>query len=134
MFKRNGEKYNAQKITIDWIKFKSKLEARVYNYLKNNWYNVLEIEPVFLLQTKFSFENKNYREIKYKSDFLIEGSNWTKIIIEAKWFETPEWKLKKKLFLYKIKDYEKEYDCSLIFLICKSVKNLKEQLDLLNNK
>lgn len=134
MFRRNGEKYNAQRVVIDWIKFKSKLEARVYKFLKENWYKILEIEPSFLLQCKFKFEDKNYREISYKSDFLIEGNNWEKIIIEAKWFETPEWKIKKKLFLYKTKDFEKEFDCKLKFVISKSVKSLKEQLELLFNK
>jgi hypothetical protein len=44
----------------------------VYNYLKENNYLILELEPVFELQTKFKYQDKIIREIKYKSDFLIE--------------------------------------------------------------
>ena len=134
MFKRTPwVKYNAIKTEIDWISFRSKLEARVYNYLKDKWYNIIEFEPNFLLQTKFDYEWKKYREINYKSDFLLELDNWEKIIIEAKWLELETWKIKKKLFLYKLKDFEKEFDCKLIFIVCKSVKELEQKLNLIFN-
>ena len=131
MFKRNWTKYNATKTIIDWYTFRSKLEARVYEYLKYK-YNIIEHEPVFELQAKFEYEWKKYREIKYKSDFLIELPNFEKLLIEAKWFEVPEWKLKKKLFLFKMKDFEKEFDCKIHFIICKSIKDLEKQLLIFN--
>jgi hypothetical protein len=46
--------------------------------------------------------------------------------------ETPEWKLKKKLFLYKLKDFEKEFDCKIKFIVCKCIKDLEKQLLELN--
>jgi len=132
MFRRNWTKYNATKIQIDWITFRSKIEARAYNFLKDR-YNIIEIEPVFKLQDKFEFEWKKYREINYKSDFLIEFKNWY-IIIEMKWFETPEWRLKKKLFLYRFNEIKKDFDKNLYFIIAKSIKDLEKQINLLEAK
>ena len=120
-------KYWNKKIKYDWYKFNSKLEVRVYNYLKENNYLILELEPVFLLQTKFKYEDKIIREIKYKSDFLIEMWDY-KMIIEAKWMKTKDYIIKKKLFLYKMSDFEKEFDCKLKFIEIKNIKELKEKL------
>ena len=128
MFKRiPWKKYNAVRVEIDWIKFRSKLESICYIYLKEN-FNIIEYEPAFILQWKFEYEWKKYREIKYKSDFLLQMKEY-KLIIEIKGFETPEWKLKKKMFLNKMAIFEKEYDCKLKFIVAKSRKDMILQLE-----
>jgi len=128
MFKRiPWKKYNAVRVEIDWIKFRSKLESICYIYLKEN-FNIIEYEPAFILQWKFEYEWKKYREIKYKSDFLLQMKGY-KLIIEIKGFETPEWKLKKKMFLNKMAIFEKEYDCKLKFIVAKSRKDMILQLE-----
>jgi hypothetical protein len=129
MFKRTPwKKYNNTKIIIDNIKFNSKLEANCYLYLKDI-YKIIEFEPCFELQSKFKYEWKIIRNIIYKSDFLILLNNNTYGVIEIKWFLTPEYKLKRKLFLYKLKDFEKEMNCELVFIEAKSLRDLKEKLN-----
>ena len=129
MFKRTfWQKYNNKKIIIDNIKFNSKLEANSYLYLKDI-YKIIEFEPCFELQNKFKYEWKIIRNIIYKSDFLILLHNNKYWVIEIKWFKTPEYKLKRKLFLYKLKDFEKEMNCQLVFIEAKSLRDLKEQLN-----
>jgi hypothetical protein len=43
--------------------------------------------------------------------------------------KTKDYIIKKKLFLYKMSDFEKEFDCKLKFIEIKSIKDLKEKLD-----
>lgn len=129
MFKRQkGKKYNSNIIEIDWIKFKSKIESRFYLFFQENKIKILSLQPNYILQNKFTFENEKYREISYKSDFLIEFKN-KKYLLEIKGFETPEWKIKKKLFLFKIFSWEikKDFD---EFLILKSLKEIKEKFNI----
>lgn len=122
MFKRNWEKYNAQKTIIDWIKFSSKLEARFYEYFKNNKdINILELQPKFLLQPSFKYNWKTIREINYVADFKIEVF-WDIYYIDSKWFEESLFKLKHKLWLYKFWNEN-------ILLICKSIKEFEEKLE-----
>lgn len=132
MYKRDWEhKYNAKKTIIDWIKFSSKLESNAYLYFKENNIKIVELQPKFNLQIKFEYEWVKYREIKYISDFIIKVWN-INIIIDMKGMILPEYKLKKKLFLYKIWEFEKDFNIKLKFIEAKSIKDLKEQLINLN--
>jgi len=132
MYKRDWEhKYNAKKTIIDWISFSSKLEANAYLYFKENNIKIVELQPKFNLQIKFQYEWVKYREIKYISDFIIKVWN-INIIIDMKGMILPEYKLKKKLFLYKIWEFEKDFNIKLKFIEAKSIKDLKEQLINLN--
>ena len=118
-------KYKNIKIKINWIQFNSQIEATVYEILIQNNIKILSIEPIFILQNKFEYKNIKYREIKYKSDLLVEY-NGEEIIIEIKWFETPEWKIKKKLFIKKLKDEGSSY----IFLVIKNLTQLKKYFNI----
>ena len=121
MFKRNWEKYNAQKTIIDWIKFASKLESRFYEYLKKHKdIKILELQPKYLLQPKFTYNWKTIRELNYVADFKIEVF-WDIYILDSKWFETADFKIKKKLWLFK-------YWNENTLLICKSIKELEKIL------
>lgn len=102
-------KYLSKKTTIDGITFDSKKEGLHYVELKKlekqGKISNLELQPSFLLQEGFKRDGKKYRPITYIADFrYIENG---KVIVEdVKGFKTPEYKIKKKLLLYKYEDFE----------------------------
>ena len=99
-------KYKSKITEIDGIKFHSKKEALRYRELtklkKAGMIKNLILQPVFILQEKFKYENKTVRAIKYIADF-----QWTNrytgatIVEDVKGYKTEIYKLKKKLFLHK---------------------------------
>ena len=95
-------KYWAKKTIIDWIKFDSKMEADYYLYLLTKYKkSEIKLQPKFLLQSKYkNNKRKNIREINYIADFQIGNT-----IIDIKWFETTDFKLKKKMFEYIYNDF-----------------------------
>lgn len=102
-------KYLSKKTIIDGITFDSKKEGLHYLELKRRQelgeISDLELQPSFLLQEKFKRDGKTYRPITYIADFryVEEG----KVIVEdVKGFKTPEYKIKKKLLLYKYEGFE----------------------------
>lgn len=66
------------------------------------------------------YQKKKVREIEYIPDFCVGP-----IMLETKGFETPDWKIKKKL-LFK---YLKENEPDAIFYMVKNPKQLLEALD-----
>jgi hypothetical protein len=126
MFKREKwKKYNSSITIINWISFKSKIEARFYQYFIDNGIEIEEMQPAFILQHKFEFDWQKHREVKYVADFII-NVNWYKIIVEVKWFATPEFKLKKKLFLFKLKDWMNSNNIK--YIIVKSLWDFEKQI------
>lgn len=104
-------KYRAVKTTVDGITFDSKSEAKRYLKLKEmvekGLIKNLELQPEYELQPAFRKNGKSYRKISYKADFKyydIENEKW--VIEDVKGMETPEFKLKHKLFEYKFEDLE----------------------------
>ena len=98
-------KYNNKKVTVDGIEFDSKIEARYYEYLKE-----LEKQGVvseFLLQKKylllegFDKNGKRIRPISYIADFEVHYADGTIEVVDIKGFETPDFRIKKKLFEYR---------------------------------
>ena len=101
-------KYGAIKTTVDGIKFDSKAEARHYQTLKclERAGEISDLE----LQPKFDFTipgfNKDKKIFTYKADFSYYKKGESLPTIEdVKGFETPVFRLKKKLIeaLYPIK-------------------------------
>ena len=113
-------KYWAKKIEIDWIKFASQLEGRFYSFFIERNIPIISLQPRYILQESFRFNGELIRAIEYRADFIIEWKG-KQIVIEAKWMETPEWKIKKKIWL-------KKYWDDNILLVAKSIKSLSEQL------
>ena len=98
-------KYNNKKVTVDGIQFDSKIEARYYEYLKE-----LEKQGVvseFLLQKKylllegFDKNGKRIRPINYIADFEVHYTDGRIEVVDIKGFETPDFRIKKKLFEYR---------------------------------
>lgn len=91
-------KYKAIKVTVDDIKFDSKLESNCYKLLKDSNLK-FDLQPIFELQPKFKYAGKTIQPIRYKSDFLVKTDTHN-YILDSKGMLTPEFKLKRKLLLY----------------------------------
>lgn len=93
-------KYKAEKVIYDGIVFDSKMERDFYINLKEAGVK-FERQPLFLLQEKFAKGDKKYQDITYKADFRVGNT-----VYDVKGKETADFKLKKKMFLYKYKELD----------------------------
>ena len=104
-------KYKAKKTIIDGITFDSKSEAKRYEELKllqrGGAIQNLSLQPRFMLQEGFVniHTGKKERAIEYVSDFMYDEGNET-IVEDVKGFKTSDYKIKRKLFLFK---YQNQY-------------------------
>ena len=110
VFYRKKHKYNAEKIIIDNIEFDSKKEANRYLELKlllrAGEIKNLILQPKYLLQEKFEYQNKKYRPVYYIADFEYI-QNGKKVVEDVKGMKTQVYLLKRKIFLYQYgKDIE----------------------------
>lgn len=84
----NKGKYGAKKVVFEGITFDSTMEFNFFMHLRDlkEKGEVLEIElqPLFLLQEKFRYQNKAIREINYKSDFKVTYADGSIIIWDVK--------------------------------------------------
>lgn len=106
-------KYKAKKATVDGIEFDSKAEAKYYLYLKEleekGEIISFHLQPEFVLQEAFEKDGKKFREIKYIADFKVHYKDGTVEVIDVKGYETPDFKIKRKLF-------EKKYPYNLTLM------------------
>lgn len=93
-------KYGARKTEYDGIMFDSQLELSFYKKLKENNIVILDRQTKFVLQESFRIGKELIREIAYISDFLIEWC-WEQYYIDSKGMETPDFKIKHKMWLFK---------------------------------
>ncbi|NLB18633.1 MAG: DUF1064 domain-containing protein [Syntrophomonadaceae bacterium] len=106
-------KYLSKKTTIDNIVFDSQKEAEFYSELKllqrTGVIDGFELQPEFILQEGFTREGKRYRPIKYRADFRVYYPDGRIEIVDvkpSKSFKTKEYRLKKKLLLFKFPDIQ----------------------------
>lgn len=103
-WQRRG-KYNASKVTVDGIKFDSRREANRYLKLKelelSGEITDLQRQVRIEIQPSFKHKGKTIRAIHYIADFTYRDSSGIIHIEDSKGFKTPEYKLKKKLLLYR---------------------------------
>ena len=96
--KINKKVINATEVTINGVKYRSKLEARCAQILKENnisfEYEPLKIEYI----PKFEYYGEKYRAAFYTPDFIIDN----KYILEIKGFPNEVYRYKKKLVLLKL--------------------------------
>lgn len=86
---------NATQLTVDNIKFKSKLEAYTYKKLKEANIDIQYEPQKYELLPAFIINNKKIRPITYTPDFI--GKHF---IIECKGYPNDAFPLKLKLFYY----------------------------------
>ena len=96
--KINKKVINATEVTVNGVKYRSKLEARCAQILKENnisfEYEPLKIEYI----PKFEYHGEKYRAAFYTPDFIIDN----KYILEIKGFPNEVYRYKKKLVLLKL--------------------------------
>lgn len=96
-------KYHNTKVTVDGIRFDSKLEAKRYTelklLLKAGAISELELQKAYTLQPSFKYSGKTERAITYRADFayIQDGKE---IVEDAKGFKTDVYSIKRKMLLY----------------------------------
>ena len=96
---KKSSKFGAKKTVVDGITFDSKWESERYGQLKamERGGIVTDLE----LQVKYDIVINDIKICKYIADFVYKeespGGEIREIVEDAKGFETPEFKLKKKL-------------------------------------
>lgn len=132
---------NATEITVDNIKFRSKLEEFTYRTFKESDIKLDYEKHKFILLPSFIFGNNSYenskskgfinnttkvRAITYTPDFVNLEK---RIIIECKGFATEVFNIKLKLFKYLINTDKLNFD----IYIPRNQKQVKEVLNILKN-
>ena len=101
-------KYKNKKTIVDGIKFDSEMESHYYIYLKQlkEIGEVIDfiLQPTYLLQEGFNLNGKRIRPITYKADFKVIYKDGHEEVIDVKGKITEEFKIKRKMLLYKYRD------------------------------
>ena len=126
--KINKKVINATEVTVNGVKYRSKLEARCAQILKEN--NVsFEYEPLKIEYIpKFEYYGEKYRAAFYTPDFLVDN----KYILEIKGWKTDTYRYKKKLVLLKLlkdNNYTKYrfFEIKTITQLRQWIKNYKDK-------
>ena len=106
---QNRNKYNARKTTVCGRTFDSKREAEVYLELlaQKQAGEIVRIgfQPSYTLLAGFKDNQGNkQRAITYTADFLVEYDDGRREVVEVKGMRTRDYLLRKKLFLYAMRD------------------------------
>ena len=126
--KVNKKVINATEVTVNGVKYRSKLEARCAQILKENnisfEYESLKIEYI----PKFEYYGEKYRAAFYTPDFIIDN----KYILEIKGFPNEVYRYKKKLVLLKLlkdNNYTKYrfFEIKTITQLRQWIKNYKDK-------
>ena len=123
--KINKKVINATEVTVNGVKYRSKLEARCAQILKENnisfEYESLKIEYI----PKFEYYGEKYRAAFYTPDFIIDN----KYILEIKGFPNEVYRYKKKLVLLKLlKDNTyRFFEIKTITQLKQWIKNYKDK-------
>ena len=101
-------KYKNKKTMIDGFKFDSEMESHYYLYLKQlkEMGEVVDfvLQPTYLLQEGFNLNGKRIRPITYKADFKVIYKDGREEVIDVKGKLTEEFKIKRKMLLYRYRD------------------------------
>ena len=126
--KINKKVINATEVTVNGVKYRSKLEARCAQILKENnisfEYEPLKIEYI----PKFEYYGEKYRAAFYTPDFIVDN----KYILEIKGWKTDTYRYKKKLVLLKLlkdSNYTKYrfFEIKTITQLKQWIKNYKDK-------
>ena len=101
-------KYKNKKTMIDGFKFDSEMGSHYYLYLKQlkEIGEVVDfvLQPTYLLQEGFNLNGKRIRAITYKADFKVIYKDGHEEVIDVKGKLTEEFKIKRKMLLYRYRD------------------------------
>ena len=107
--RRKPNKYNARKTTVCGHTFDSKREAEIYLDLlsRKQHGEIVRIgfQPQYTLLEGFKDNTgKKQKPISYTADFFVTFADGHSEVIEVKGVRTRDYLLRKKLFLYKMRD------------------------------
>ena len=107
--RKKPNKYNARKTTVCGHTFDSKREAEYYLLLREKKrlgeIKSIDLQPTYTLLDGFRDNTgKAQKPITYTADFLVEYDDGRREVIEVKGMKTRDYLLRKKLFLYKMRD------------------------------
>lgn len=100
-------KYRAKRTIIEGRSFASQKEAAAYLRLRDmetkGQILSLELQPRYELMSKFVYRGEKIRSLYYVADFRykLAGTGET-VVVDVKGFRTPEYLIKRKLFLHHI--------------------------------
>ena len=102
-------KYHARKTTVYDITFDSKRESEVYLMLREKKrlgeIKSIDLQPTYTFLDVFRDNTgRAQKPITYTADFLVEHDDGRREVIEVKGMRTRDYLLRKKLFLYKMRD------------------------------
>lgn len=101
-------KFGSLKAIIDDMTFDSVMEARFYPYLIRHQLSGeikgFERQFTYLLQDSFKKDGKTVRPITYIADYVVEYPSGEKVVFDVKGQETPDFKLKRKMFDFRYRD------------------------------
>ena len=101
-------KFHNKKTIVDGINFDSEMESHYYIYLKQlkEMGEVVDfvLQPTYLLQEGFNLNGKRIRPITYKADFKVIYKDGHEEVIDVKGKLTEEFKIKRKMLLYRYRD------------------------------
>ncbi len=105
--KKSCGRFKVYKPIIDDITFDSGMEAKFYVHLLEEVcagiVDNFSMQQTFQLQPSFKLGEKRVAGIKYIADFVVNYKDGTVVVIDVKGRETPDFKIKKKLFEYKFR-------------------------------
>lgn len=94
--KQRPSKYGAKKTKVDGICFDSMAESEYYGRLK---YELIVGKIMgFCRQPEFVLQDGDGTVIRYRADFIVWRPDGSAEVVDVKGVETPEFKLKEKLF------------------------------------
>lgn len=109
--RKKPNKYNARKTVMCGHVFDSKREAEIYLDLlsRKQHGEIIRIglQPSYTLLAGFKDNTgKNQKPITYTADFFVTYADGRNEVIKVKGVRTRDYQLRKKLFLYAMKDTE----------------------------
>lgn len=109
--RKKPNKYNARKTVMCGHVFDSKREAEIYLDLlsRKQHGEIIRIglQPSYTLLAGFKDNTgKNQKPITYTADFFVAYADGRNEVIKVKGVRTRDYQLRKKLFLYAMKDTE----------------------------
>lgn len=103
-------KYGNSKTEYNGVTYDSKREAEYARDLdilqSSGVIKTWERQPVFPLQPRFIKNKKVFRPIRYIADFKVTYPDGRIEIIDIKGFETPQFKIKEKMFHFNYPDLD----------------------------
>ena len=121
--KKGVKLVKAKPITVDGIPFKSTGEGYFYKKSKEAGFNFKYEDITFELIPPFEFQQKKIRPLGFTPDFVDHDNQ---IVVEIKGWETPDFKLRNKMFKYFLYKNHSNYK---YFIISSAKKEVDKNIE-----